>query len=93
MNYNISNLVNIYNRLNNDIPRVDKLFFINLNCIKNNNYYNCCNMSNGVSNKIIFTNKIQSTHFNQTCSKSKYYNNNVIDKNHNISNKIEIQEL
>ena len=81
------------NGMNNEISWIDKLLRTNLNHTGNKSSSNHCNMSNAISKKIAVTKDRQFNYFNPTHFKSKYYINNSVDNNRNVSNGLGNKDL
>lgn len=81
------------NGVNNEISWIDKLLRTNLNYTGNKSSSNHCNISNTMSKKIAVTEDRQFNYSNPTRSKSKYYINNSVDNNRNVSNGLGNKDL
>lgn len=92
-NSNISNEINISLRVDNEIPWIDELFLINPNQTKSKNSSNYCNMRNIVDEEISFIEEIQSNHSNLNHFKNKYYNDNTLNSNYNIKNRLDNKKV
>lgn len=92
-NGNISNGINLDNKINNKVFWIDRLLFINSNYIKIKDLSNYCNISNTIDKKILFTENIQLNSSNLNYFRSKCYNNNIINNNRNVKKRFCNNEL
>lgn len=92
-NVNISNGLDIGNKVDDEISQADGLPLTNSNHIKYKSCYYYCNISNGIGNDISFIEEISPNYLNPKHTKSKCYSDNAVENNRIIENRVDNEKL